>query len=257
MWLNRVIPKLMMGVMALALILPSVMYLGMGQLYVNAVDTPKYWVGGTGNWSDDDNHWALASGGAPGNGNIPDTDDTVYFDAASFTGAGQIVTVDAAAYCGAMDWTGSTDTPTLACTTYILSYTGNVTLIAAMVVTGTSGSLTYTGAGASTFTTNGLSLGCRFRVDGTGSITLQDNLTVTNTGLFVVNKGTFATGNKNVTCSGSLDSANSNTRTITLGSSTVTMAGWDISVKTNLTFTANTSTINITGTGVFYGGGGN
>ncbi len=57
------------------------------------VGAEKYWVGGTGNWSDDDNHWALSSGGSPGDGNIPTELDTVFFDANSGSGT---VTIDQA-----------------------------------------------------------------------------------------------------------------------------------------------------------------
>lgn len=49
-----------------------------------------YWVpsggSGTGNWSDDDNHWALTTGGTAKDGNIPIDGDTVVFDGSSGTG---------------------------------------------------------------------------------------------------------------------------------------------------------------------------
>lgn len=40
----------------------------------------RYWVGGTGNWSDATNHWSDSSGGAPGAGFLPTSGDDVYFD---------------------------------------------------------------------------------------------------------------------------------------------------------------------------------
>jgi len=43
----------------------------------------KYWVGGSGNWSDDDNHWATSSGGSGGDGNLPTSSDSVFFDSSS------------------------------------------------------------------------------------------------------------------------------------------------------------------------------
>jgi hypothetical protein len=49
-----------------------------------------YWVpsggSGTGNWSDDDAHWALTTGGTAKDGNIPIDGDSVVFDASSGTG---------------------------------------------------------------------------------------------------------------------------------------------------------------------------
>ncbi len=50
----------------------------------------RYWVGGSGNWSDT-NHWALTSGGGP-NASVPDSGNLVVFDVNS--GAGAQCTVD-------------------------------------------------------------------------------------------------------------------------------------------------------------------
>jgi autotransporter-associated beta strand protein len=52
----------------------------------------RYWVGGSGNWSDT-NHWALISGGAPGAA-VPDPGNIVFFDGNS--GAGATCLVDQA-----------------------------------------------------------------------------------------------------------------------------------------------------------------
>ena len=56
----------------------------------------RYWVGGSGNWSDDDTHWAATSGGAPADGNVPTSADNAHFNADSNTTA-YTVTVDATA----------------------------------------------------------------------------------------------------------------------------------------------------------------
>ena len=53
----------------------------------------KYWVGGNGVYSDDLNHWALASGGAGGVGNKPSNADIAIFDINS---GGGICTIDEA-----------------------------------------------------------------------------------------------------------------------------------------------------------------
>ena len=60
----------------------------------------RYWVGGTGNWSDTA-HWSETSGGASGV-SLPTGSDHVHFDANS--GAG-IATVNATAYCLDLDFT--------------------------------------------------------------------------------------------------------------------------------------------------------
>ena len=72
----------------------------------------RYWVGGTGNWSDT-SHWSATSGGA-GGASKPTSADDVHFDANSFSGAGQVVTINENTACKSMDWTGATNTPDLA-----------------------------------------------------------------------------------------------------------------------------------------------
>ncbi len=54
----------------------------------------RYWVGGSGSWSDDNNHWATTSGGSPFNGNIPISTSNVFIDAFSGFGSGGTITVD-------------------------------------------------------------------------------------------------------------------------------------------------------------------
>lgn len=65
----------------------------------------RYWVGGTGNWSDATNHWSDSSGGTPGAGFLPTSADDVYFDdnsaAATFT-----VTLNAVGNCHNIDFSG-------------------------------------------------------------------------------------------------------------------------------------------------------
>ncbi|MDR2979788.1 MAG: hypothetical protein LBV02_05060 [Bacteroidales bacterium] len=76
--------------------------------WLNAPLPPKtyYWVGGTGNWSDN-SHWASTSGGVGGSGCVPRAIDNVFFDDNSFTAPNQTVTVNAMAYCDSMSWTGN------------------------------------------------------------------------------------------------------------------------------------------------------
>ena len=68
-----------------------------------------YWVGGSGNWSDN-NHWSLSDGGSGGQC-APTPNDNVYFTSNSFL-PNQTVTLDAAnvAFIN-MDWTGVINNP--------------------------------------------------------------------------------------------------------------------------------------------------
>ena len=101
-------------------------------LSLNAQD--YYWVGGTGNWSDYENHWATSSGGTTFHTSAPSATNNVYFDANSFSAADQIVNIDEEAYCLGMDWTGVTNTPMLDGGTDHLNIAGSLTLIADMIL---------------------------------------------------------------------------------------------------------------------------
>ncbi|MGB1032884.1 MAG: hypothetical protein ACPGWM_09720, partial [Flavobacteriales bacterium] len=71
-----------------------------------------YWVGGSGNWSDHENHWATSSGGDSFYTYVPGVLDNVYFDENSFGEAGQEVLVDMDNInCNTMDWTGVSNSP--------------------------------------------------------------------------------------------------------------------------------------------------
>lgn len=73
--------------------------------------SPRYWIGGSGDWSDNA-HWSTASGGA-GGACVPTPYDNVFFDANSgFTPASRTVTVNVSnAYCSNLDWSAATNSP--------------------------------------------------------------------------------------------------------------------------------------------------
>ncbi|MDB5257753.1 MAG: hypothetical protein JWM14_2448 [Chitinophagaceae bacterium] len=62
---------------------------------IHASATDFYWVGGNGNWSDFQHHWALSSGGSVFQTTVPSAFDNVIFDANSFPASNDsIVTFD-------------------------------------------------------------------------------------------------------------------------------------------------------------------
>ena len=77
----------------------------------SAAGTPRYWIGGSGDWNDN-SHWSTTSGGT-GGACIPTVFDNVYFNAASgFTAASRTVTVNNGnAYCRSLDWSAATNNP--------------------------------------------------------------------------------------------------------------------------------------------------
>jgi hypothetical protein len=208
----------------------------------------RYWVGGTGSWSAIAGFkWAATSGGAGGE-TVPTTADDVFFDAAS-SGTVTIATDNTGAK--SINCTGFTGTLT---GNGAISVAGSVTLVAGMTYTHT-GTMTFTGTG--TLTTAGKTFSS-VTVNGSGiTVTLGDALITTNR-FVTVTAGTFDTANYSLTAAG-LSSSNSNTRTITLGSSTVTLSGGTaviFTTSTNFTLNSDTSQINLTGTAGQVAGGG-
>ncbi len=211
----------------------------------------RYWVGGTGNWSDDTNHWATSSGGAPGAGNKPTASDDANFDALS--GAGT-VTKDAASVC--LNFVeDALSTITTFGGTGSLTISGNFTLGLLSTWSG-SGSLIFNATTTGkTITTSGTNLSSPGSISFSGAgggWTFQDNF---NAGNNIINltKGTLDTNGKTVTC-GQIRATGTLTRTLTLGASAINISGlsvgspeggWEITTSTNLTFNANTSTITL------------
>jgi len=189
----------------------------------------------------------------PGAGNLPGAGSPVWFDANSFTGAGQVVTLDAAATCLDMIWTGATNTPTLAGSSGV-GVSGNLTFIAAMNITAT-GQLSWgKDATVTSLTTNGKTLSfynIYFYTSGTK--TLVDALTTTGT--ITYREGTIDTNGQTVTCTTFKRlAADENIVTLTFGTSVINCTSFTMTNSTNLTVTANTATINISGTGTLAGG---
>ena len=205
--------------------------------------TPKtvYWnLAGAQNWSA--NGWSDTSTGTPSTNFFPLAQDT-----ATFTNAGSVtgtITMDAAVpYTGTVDMSGRTSAMTLGGSTGYAVY-GNWVL-GSGVTQSYSNILSFSGRNTQTITSAGKTLSGAITVDSYGgTVELADALNIVANVLTITN-GTFDTKNFNVTAA-SLVSSNSNVRTITLGSSTVTLSGASpiqFGTSTNLTFNAGTSSI--------------
>jgi hypothetical protein len=206
--------------------------------------TPKtvYWVTAAGgDWSA--NNWAASSGGAASTDNFPLAQDTATIENTGLNTSATITLDSPIRYFGTIDMSTRTNAMTLAGS---LAYTvyGDWKF-GSGVTRSYSGGLTFSGRNTQTITSAGKSFAQAFTIDTYGgSVELADALNIGSSTLTVTN-GTFDTKNYNVTA-GSLSSNNSNVRTITLGSSTLTLSGIsavDFTANTNLTFNAGTSTI--------------
>jgi hypothetical protein len=215
----------------------------------------RYWVGGTGSWTNSSTtNWSTSSGGASG-ASAPTTSDDVYFDANSNVGTGSFtVTTSSTPNCRNLTIQSLDGAMTLAGTT-------NLTVAGSIFFSGSN--LTYTRTGDlvlaptsnSFVTTNGVSLasgGVVINTTGASTTTLGSSLTCAG---FTVTDGAFITNNWNLTCT-FFSSTGSATRSITLGTSTIACSSSFALSSTNLTFSGASSDIVLSGGSVFFTGAG-
>jgi hypothetical protein len=264
------IDYLAMGSIGFAATSPAEFYAGANSTGTAAVpvyrtakpaDSTRYWVGGTGNWNDTA-RWSTSSGGA-GGADLPRSHDDVVFDSLSNATA-YTATVNAITggnRCKALTVAGPlVGNVTLAGSTALFIH-DDIALPATGLTRTYTGAITLTGTGAGkTITTNGVALASAITVNGVGAEwALADALNMGSSTLTVTN-GSFDTADYNLTA-GSISSSNSNTRTINLGSSAVTLSSGGsvvtFSNSTNLTFNAGTSSLVLSGAGPTFNGGGN
>ena len=220
--------------------------------------TPKtvYWnLAAGGNWSA--NAWAASSGGGVSTDNFPLAQDTAVIENTGLNTSATVTLDNTITYTGTFDMSARTNavtiSPGVGYTLYGDWKSGSGTTLIG------SSAYTFSGRNTQTITSAGKTFSGGITVDSYGgTVELADALNIGTNTLSVVN-GTFDTKNYNVTA-GALSSSNSNVRTITLGSSTVTLSGSTVinfSTTTNLTFNAGTSQINtsVSGAATITGGG--
>lgn len=211
----------------------------------------RFWVGGTGNWSDT-NHWSAISGGA-GGASVPTAVDDAFFDSLSAL-ANYTVTMDGGS-------NNCRDLTTAAPATGNLTIggiqpvniSGSLTLYAGLIWTHQISTVTFNATtGTRTLTSAGTTIGSPISFNGVGGVfQLQDNLTTT--ALITLAAGTWDTNAKTVAAA-RFNSSNSTTRvlTITNSSLTFTSAGnnsiWNTATTTNLTINASGSTVTLVST---------
>lgn len=130
----------------------------------------RYWVGGTGNWSDDTNHWATSDGGSPGAGNLPTINDNVWFTALS-NGSDYTVTIDSTSLCANFTLGAPATGKVTLAGAFVLRVSGSIDLTA-----GTAGAvLTHSGSvqlqnatSNNTITSHGLSFAAGFTFNTSG-----------------------------------------------------------------------------------------
>ncbi len=207
-----------------------------------------YWIGGSGDWSDETN-WATSSGGTELHNSIPSSIDNVFFDANSFDAATDAVSIDVAAEAGTIDATGALAGITVSSLDdEALTLTGSLT---GGDVNWSVNVLRFENPGIASVTTNtGNFDGTSLRCDGSGTLNLFDSLSVAN---LIVDNGTFlANGNPiNVTENFTID--DSFAPTVDLTASDIYVNTWDAN-NTMATYTLDGSSFFVNG--AFNGGEG-
>jgi hypothetical protein len=215
-------------------------------------DSIRYWVGGTGNWSDT-NRWSTSSGGG-GGASVPRSHDNVVFNSLSNATAytATVNTVTGGNRCKALTIAGpASGNVTLAGSTALFIH-DDITLPATGLTRTYTGTITLSGTGAGkTINTNGVALASAINVDGVDAAWALAGALSTTAGVTIRN-GSFDTDTYSFTCNAIL-SDTIHPRTIDLGSSTVSLTGTGavlnlgstLAARVDLTFPANTSQITI------------
>lgn len=150
----------------------------------------RYWVGGTGNWSNTA-RWSETSGGA-GGASVPTAADNVIFDSGSHND-NYTVTVDAAATCldFTMDKPDGVGKKVTWAGTAALAISGSINLSGgtAGITRSYSGTLTMNGTGTKTITTVGVSLSNLTFNNSGGTYQLADPLASISS--MILTAGTF------------------------------------------------------------------
>ena len=220
------------------------------------VGSDRYWVGGSGNWSDATNHWAATSGGTPQAGLLPTRFNKVYFDSAS-SATSYTVTSDVYGFCSGIFWDNpASGTPTWAGSGRLDLY-GSFQLVAGMTLSWTGALYVYNNVtGSYTWNQNGVAIGSGANITwqtstGAAYTLLNDFLTASGAALVVANLINLDAATYNVNIGGISIAA---TSTVHLGSGTWTITGansttcWNISA--GATLYCDTSTIKLTNNSV-------
>ncbi len=195
----------------------------------------RYWVGGTGNWTDAANHWASASGGSPASGNLPGSSDDVYFDSNSGTGTATINSTVTIANIRFMT----------SCSAIILDITSGTTSVTStsIGVVLNSGSETFRLSGGTLTITNSLWVYGGTLQLNSGTLNVNCNTTTGTEGL-TVSGGTM-------NCAGAtVNIGNGSNEVLTMDAGTLSVSGGTINVRTEFytqggTFNLSGGTMNI------------
>jgi hypothetical protein len=217
-----------------------------------------YWVGNSGSWSDNNNHWSYSSGGSPG-ARVPLIQDIAVFDSSSFTIPGRTVTIDIVNLSG-IDTEDSLYTPVFSKAGQVDIY-GDV-LLGTCTWTVTSTYFKGTDTGLTSDSVLDTNVYVQKNPNFMSTLFMGSNIEIDGT--IYVRSGTFDHNGWDLTVESYDSSTTTYDRTILLGEGTTTIDGtasgnaWYVQ-SSNLDFFCEDSTIKISNSGIngrtFYGAG--
>lgn len=219
----------------------------------DAAKTVFYRQTGSANWgATSSGSWSATSGGALDATQFPLAQDTAVFPATTYPASGSTTTINASYNIGTIDMSLRTsNTMTLATATNSPLIFGNWINGTGITLSGTS-TLTFAGRTTQTITSSAIAFTQPITINSpSGSVTLQDAMTVGSTLTTTLTRGTLDLQSYTLS-TGLFSSSNSNTRTIAFGTGNISCSGtgsvWTTSTATNLT-TTGTQVVNVTSVG--------
>ncbi|MDO3641337.1 hypothetical protein [Mucilaginibacter sp. L3T2-6] len=186
--------------------------------------------------------------GSSGTRTIGTGSTLVYYDFYITGGADTIVI--ASLFCHNFNTTGFTGTYSK--TTATLNASGDFILGAGSTWSSASGTITLSTTGTAVLNTNGVNVNQSVAIAATGTVTLMSDLNLTGSvnATLTLTSGTFNANNFNITVF-SFNGSGTGVRALSMGNGTWTITGnntiiWSFSTITNLTFSANGSTLQFT-----------
>jgi gliding motility-associated-like protein len=196
-----------------------------------SLGSDKYWVGGTGNWSEPA-HWSESSGGS-GGASVPGINDNVHFDRHSFSSQGQEVTISDSSFCHNFHWSEADVVPTLSSSGKhpVLTVFGSFNLPAQNKISFFyRGNLCFGASGTEEIDFHGSRFeGEQLILDGPGEWILKNDINATWKALFQIKRGTLRTQDFNL-CFGDYIGYGRGKGGLKLGKSNITvLRNWDVS----------------------------
>ena len=196
---------------------------------VAKIGVKRYWIGGTGTWSQT-SHWSATSGGA-GGASVPTQYDDVYFDDNSFSVDGQIVTIGAIVSVNNFSDTVTNYIHTVpSSTSYSMYIYGSAVFSAKQTMTSNSSNGIYFASVYplnQTVACNGATINCKLSFGGSTSCvttwTMLSDVVVSNNAVIGLYYGILDFNDFDVTAASLLSTGTNAARRIKLGNGTITL----------------------------------